>query len=232
MDRLINEFTVNRPIEQAWAVLTDVERIAPCMPGAQLEEIDGDVYRGVVKVKVGAISTAFKGEATFVERDDSAHRAVLKAEGRDTGGKGNADALITAGLSSVSPAVTKVTVETELRITGKVAQFGRGVMGDISKKLMTQFAGNLNTMLDRDGAAAATTSSAPATPDEPATVSPGEPAGRPAASTASGAPRQIDGPAADPIELSSVAGPALLKRLLPAIGGLAILLFVLRRLRK
>ena len=81
MDKLLNEFTVNRPIGETWTVLTDVERIAPCMPGATLEEIEGDVFRGVVKVKLGAISTAFKGQANFVERDDDAHRVVLKGEG-------------------------------------------------------------------------------------------------------------------------------------------------------
>ena len=101
MDKLLNEFTVHRPIAETWNVLTEVERIAPCMPGAALEEIEGDIFRGVVKVKLGAISTAFKGQANFVERDDTAHRAVLKAEGRDTTGKGNASALITAQLESI-----------------------------------------------------------------------------------------------------------------------------------
>ena len=121
MDKLLNEFTVNRPIDETWNVLTDVERIAPCMPGASLEEIEGDVFRGVVKVKLGAISTAFKGQANFIERDDEAHRAVLKGEGRDTTGKGNASALITAQLQSVDDATTRCVVETDLHITGKVA---------------------------------------------------------------------------------------------------------------
>ena len=115
-----------------------------------LEEIEGDIFRGVVKVKLGAISTAFKGQANFVERDDTAHRAVLKAEGRDTTGKGNASALITAQLESIDAGTTKCVVETDLHITGKVAQFGRGIMGDVSKKLMNQFATNLNTMLDQE----------------------------------------------------------------------------------
>ncbi|MEO5722719.1 MAG: SRPBCC family protein, partial [Ilumatobacteraceae bacterium] len=161
MDTLLNEFTVNRPINEAWEVLTDVERIAPCMPGAQLKEIEGDVFRGVVKVKLGAISTEFKGQASFTERDDTAHRAVLKAEGRDIGGKGNADAVITARLESVSPNVTKCAVETELRVTGKVAQFGRGIMADVSKKLMNQFATNLNTMLDEQQRTPDTATTAP-----------------------------------------------------------------------
>jgi len=257
MDKLLNEFTVNRPIEETWVVLTDVERIAPCMPGAQLEEIEGDVFRGVVKVKLGAISTAFKGQATFTERDDDAHRAVLKAEGRDTGGKGNADALITATLQSVSADVTKCVVETDLRVTGKVAQFGRGIMADVSKKLMNQFATNLNTMLDTQPAAAASpasevpTADAPAG-DEPAATSNGATSNgatstdaatsdatstdatpAPAAdATAAPTVRKIEGPAAEPIELSGVAGSAILKRLLPVLGGLAFLFVLLRRLRK
>ena len=132
MEKLLNEFVVHRPIDQTWAVLTDVERIAPCMPGAQLQEIEGDIYRGVVKVKLGPISTAFKGQAHFVGRDDANHKAVLKGQGRDTGGKGNADALITAQLEPQADGTTKCVVTTELHITGKVAQFGRG---QIAQKL-------------------------------------------------------------------------------------------------
>ena len=97
---LSNEFKVDVPLEHAWAILTDVERIAPCMPGAQLEEIEGDEYRGNVKVKVGPITAQYKGKATFIEKDDAAHKAVLKAEGRDSKGQGNASALITALLHS------------------------------------------------------------------------------------------------------------------------------------
>ena len=225
MEQLLNEFLVHRPIEQAWAVLTDVERIAPCLPGAQLQEVEGETYRGVVRVKLGPISTTFKGQASFVERDDSAHRAVLKGEGRDTGGKGNADALITAQLESVSAELTKCVVSTELHITGKVAQFGRGIMGDVSSKLMTQFANNLNKMLEAD-----TTEPEPVPAPAPA------PGPAPAADV-SEAPtkptvRQIQGPAGEPIELSDIAGSAVLKRLLPLFGGLVVLLLVLRRLRK
>jgi len=256
MDKLVNEFTVNRPIDEAWKILTDVERIAPCMPGATLEEIEGDVFRGVVKIKLGAISTAFKGQASFVERDDDAHRAVLKGEGRDTTGKGNASALITARLESVDDTSTKCNVETDLHITGKVAQFGRGIMGDVSKKLMNQFANNLNSMLDQSATAAepetaATTEAVPdATPSEesgsvqasdggtdaandgvPAAIGgdPTAPAGNP---TATSGVRKINGPAAAPIELSDVAGYAILKRVLPVVGGLVLMLIIIRRLRR
>src|SRR5262245_52517294 len=147
-EQIVNEFTVNRPIEEAWPIICDVERIAPCMPGAELEEIEGDVYRGKVKVKLGAVTADFKGEAQFTDRDDDMHNAKLHAKGRDTGGRGNAEADITAHAEALSPTSTKVVVTADLHITGKVAQFGRGIMGDVSKKLMAQFASNLNTMLD------------------------------------------------------------------------------------
>src|SRR5580693_5749966 len=97
---LTNEFRVAVPVDQAWDVLTDVERIAPCLPGAQLQEVEGDDYRGIVKVKVGPITAQYKGTARMVTRDAGAHRAVLRAEGRDTRGQGNANATVTATLSS------------------------------------------------------------------------------------------------------------------------------------
>jgi carbon monoxide dehydrogenase subunit G len=250
MDKLLNEFTVNRPIDETWAVLTDVERIAPCMPGAELKEIEGDIYRGVVKVKLGAIATAFKGQAKFVERDDTNHRVVLQGEGRDTTGKGNADAHVVATLHEVGPSATKVAIETELKITGKVAQFGRGIMGDVSKKLIAQFATNLNTMLDEgqttNGAAGTaedssdvaevaevaddTTVDAPAgSGAAPAAASAGAVA---AARAAKPQVRKIEGPASEPIELSGLAGGAILKRLLPVFAGLVVILVVVRRLRR
>lgn len=232
MEQLLNEFTVNRSVDHTWAVLTDVERIAPCMPGAQLQEIEGDVYRGVVKVKLGPISTAFKGQASFVERDDAAHRAVLKGEGRDTGGKGSADALITAQAEAVSAHVTKVVVSTELRVSGKVAQFGRGIMGDVSEKLMAQFAHNLNTMLDAEGdtpeEAAAAAAEAVHHAEEVAADAAAHTGAAPAAAETPTV-RTIQGPAAEPIELSDLAGGAMVKRLLPALGALLVLLLLLRR---
>ena len=237
MDKLLNEFTVIRPIEETWKVLTDIERIAPCMPGATLEEIAGDVYRGTVKVKLGAIATAFKGQATFIERDDANHRAVLKAEGRDTTGKGNAAAEITAHLEEVDPDTTKVVVETDLHITGKVAQFGRGIMGDVSKKLINQFANNLNTMIAERPESAAPVAEATAAEDSTTADGAAETAASSSANGASAAARdsgvrKINGPAGAPIELSDVAGSAILKRLLPLVGGLVLLLIIARRLRR
>ena len=147
---LSNEFDVPVPVNQAWELLTDLERIAPCLPGAQLQEIEGDEYRGIVKIKVGPITAQYKGAAHFVEKDAEAHKAILTASGRDTRGQGNASAAITAELTEKEDGVTHVSVLTDLTITGKVAQFGRGVIGDVSEKLLGQFVKNLETMILSD----------------------------------------------------------------------------------
>ena len=226
MEQLLNAFTVNRSIDHAWATLTDLERIAPCMPGAQLQEVEGEIYRGVVKVKLGPIATAFKGQATFVERDNAAHRATLKAEGRDTTGKGNADAIITAQLDAIDAHTTKVTVTTELRVTGKVAQFGRGVMGDVSEKLMAQFASNLNTMLDAEPDTAEEAAVASAAPAAAPTADATETAA-PTAPEAAAEKRTINSAEAAPLELSGVAGAAVAKRLIPTLVVIAAIVIVL-----
>jgi len=143
---LRNEFVVGVNIDKAWAILTDVEQIAPCMPGAALEDVRDGEYLGVVKVKVGPITAQYRGKASFVERDDEQYRAVLRAEGRDTRGQGNAHATITAELSPEGDS-TRVTVVTDLAITGRAAQFGRGVLADVSTKLLQQFVSCLETNL-------------------------------------------------------------------------------------
>jgi carbon monoxide dehydrogenase subunit G len=165
---LVNEFRVAVPIDQAWNVLTDLERIAPCMPGAELTAVDGDVFEGGVKVKVGPITARYKGKASFQEKDDVAHRAVIKAEGRETRGQGNANAIITAQLTEDGDG-TKAVVTTDLTISGKAAQFGRGVLADVSGKLLQQFVRCLESnVLSADVPAAA---SPPAVADgDPAPV--------------------------------------------------------------
>ncbi|HEY3483769.1 MAG TPA: SRPBCC family protein [Ilumatobacteraceae bacterium] len=238
-EQIVNEFTVNLPIDEAWAVITDVERIAPCLPGAQLEEVEGETFRGVVKVKLGAVTATFKGEAHFVERDDADHKAVLKAAGRDTGGRGNASADITAEAEPLSPTSTKVVVTADLHITGKVAQFGRGIMGDVSKKLIQQFADNLHTMLDEQGAApAAAAAEVSATPSAEegagndaagSAGDAGEPAAAPGAAPSSPTVRKIEGPATEPIDIAGMAGPAIAKRVVPVVLALLVVLFLLRR---
>jgi carbon monoxide dehydrogenase subunit G len=230
-EQLINEFTVNRPIEEAWPLITDLERIAPCLPGAELQEIEGPTYRGVVKVKLGAISSQFKGEAHFVERDDDNYRAVIKGTGRDTGGRGNASAEITAQAESLSPTSTRVAVTTDLHITGKVAQFGRGIMGDVSSKLMAQFADNLNEMIDEQGVGASADAEPPA-PTPTAESAPTD-AAPPTGTEASPAPqvRKIEGPATEPIDLMEVGGSSLVKRIVPALVAIVLVLLILRRRR-
>lgn len=155
---LANEFTVDVPLEEAWTVLTDVRRIAPCMPGAALEEVDGDDYHGVVKVKVGPITAEYRGKAHFIEQDGATHRAVLRAEGRETRGQGAASATITATLEP-SGSGTRVSVATDLALTGRVAQFGRGVLADVSNRLLGQFVDALETTVLSDGASSEAVSS-------------------------------------------------------------------------
>ena len=210
---LNHEFTVNVPVAEAWAILTDLERIAPCLPGAQLTEVEGDTYRGQVKIKVGPILAQFKGQASFVSRDDVAHKASLKGEGRDTTGKGNASAIITAELTSVTPTSTKCTVHTDLSISGKVAQFGRGALADVSDKLLAQFSENLNQLI----------SAAPA---------PSAPVVAETASASSEQPtiRKIDGPEVAPLNLLDTAGSTIAKRAIPALIGIAVLVAVLVKL--
>ena len=224
---LINTFDVSVPIEMAWKVLTDVERIAPCLPGAQLQEIEGNEYRGIVKVKVGPIQAQYKGKAIFIERDGVNFKAVLDASGRDTRGQGNASATITAQLEAAGDK-THVTVTTDLTVTGKVAQFGRGVLADVSAKILTQFVDNLEqTVLVDDAPTPVADVAAEAAP-----------AAAPAASAvAEEAPtiRKIDQPEPEAIDLLQ-AGSPVLKRAVPvlgvAIGALIVYGLVRRRRRK
>jgi len=149
---LKSEFRVGIPLEQAWSTLTDVEFIAPCMPGAQLTEVDGDEFKGGVKIKVGPITAQYKGSAKFVELDEANRRIVLEASGRDSRGAGNAAAEVTAEMTPDGDG-TVVSIATDLKVTGKVAQFGRGVLGDVSAKLMGQFVDNLEEMLSESAEA-------------------------------------------------------------------------------
>jgi carbon monoxide dehydrogenase subunit G len=196
---LNHEFIVNVPVNDAWIILTDLERIAPCLPGAQLTEVEGDTYRGQVKVKVGPIVAQFKGQASFVSRDDVAHTAMLKGEGRDTTGKGTASAIITAQLTEVTPTSTKCTVVTNLTISGKVAQFGRGALADVSDKLLAQFSENLNQLIDGSPAPATTA----------ATTAP--------VTAASPEIRKIESAEVAPLDLLGTAGAPILKRAIPVV---------------
>ncbi len=224
--KIEDEFRVDVPVDEAWKVLLDVERIAPCMPGAQLQEIEGDEYRGIVKVKVGPITAQYKGAARIVEADESSHKVVLKAEGRDTRGQGNASATVTATLAP-DEGGTVVHIDTDLNITGKVAQFGRGVMADVSSKLLGQFATNLERdVLSGNGNRPDTAEAPTASADADATAA----TPSPVESEAPGV-RKVDAPDAQPVDLFDTAGNAVAKRVVPIVLVIVALL-VFRSVRR
>jgi len=222
--KIEDNFRVDVPVEEAWKVLLDLERIAPCLPGAQLTEVEGDEYRGTVKIKVGPITAQYKGVAQIVEADEANHKVLLKAEGRDTRGQGNASATVTATLVGEGSSTT-VNIDTDLNITGKVAQFGRGVMADVSSKLLGQFAENLKQdVLSGEAPTAPAAGAAQEAPTEAAPVA-GAPteAGATDAAASSG-PRRIDSPEAEPIDLMDAAGGSVGKRLAPVIAAIVALI--------
>jgi carbon monoxide dehydrogenase subunit G len=239
--RIEDQFRVNVPVEEAWRLLLDIERIAPCMPGAALQEVEGDEYRGVVKVKVGPITAQYRGAARFAEVDEDAHRAVISASGRDTRGQGNASATVTAMLEPVDGG-TQVRIDTDLSITGKVAQFGRGVIGDVSSKLLAQFVENLERHVlsgratdedeevidleaqERDAAAA---SEIPG----PGLAAPSASAPHEVDASTNGA-RRIESVEPEPVDLLAVSGTPLLKRLAPVVAAVLALLLVGRARRR
>jgi carbon monoxide dehydrogenase subunit G len=251
--QLEHTFTVPAELEHAWQVLLDIERIAPCMPGAAIERVDGDDFTGTVKVRLGPIGLTYKGKASFLSKDAAAHRAVIKAQGKDARGNGTASATITATLTAQDEG-TLVVVQTDLNITGKPAQFGRGVMVDVGNKLLGQFADCLAGKLgDADASAAAdervvavSAAEPVASTDEPVAsaaeavgadlagadsvgvddppLAPPTPARQPAHAA----------PTSDvqPIDLLGSAGPAVAKRLVPVAVVVLILLLIVRRLRR
>lgn len=147
MEKLHNEFVVRRDIKTSFDVLTDLESIAPCLPGATLEGRDGEDFVGSVKVKLGAIAANFGGTVRIVEKNDATYSVTLLAKGREKGGRGMAEAVIDARLEEISANETRVVVDTDLKIMGKIAQFGRGIISDVSKQLIDQFASNLDRLM-------------------------------------------------------------------------------------
>ena len=223
---LQHSFSVPVDVDRAWAVLVDIEQVAPCMPGAALDTVDGDEFTGSVKVRLGPIGITYKGKARFVEKDQVAHRAVIDAQGKDARGNGTASATVTATLHPQDDG-TRVEVNTDLAITGKPAQFGRGVMVDVGNKLIGQFADCLAGKLAKPAEPAA---------DGPAPAAPAAVSGPPPAASQPDTPQTSpEAPAEEvaPIDLMASAGPAVLKRLAPVALLLAVLVLVivLRRRR-
>jgi carbon monoxide dehydrogenase subunit G len=224
--KIDNEFTVGVPIDRAWAVLTDLEGIAPCMPGAVLTGVEGDVYSGKVKIKVGPITSEYAGTARFTERDEANHRAVIDASGRDVRGAGNAAAAITAQLRAEGSS-TVVSVDTDLKISGKIAQFGSGMIKEVSTKLLGQFVDCLEGKLAAD----VPVLSAPATATPAAEGSAADGAGADgAAATAEGAPvGRTFTPSVEPapLNLVSIAGSSVYKRVLPLVAAIVVIVAVI-----
>ena len=225
---LTNEFEIDRPVAETWKILNDLEFIAPCMPGAQLTEIEGEEYRGMVKIKVGPITANYKGKARFIEQDEAKGQAVLKAEGRDPR-QGNANALVTANMEAIDASTTKVRVHTELSLSGKIASFGRGAIEDVSKKILGQFTDNLRDKLGP----------VPAEPEVPTTSTDTVSAvstdtvdqtGAPTASPAAVAPgvRKIDSPEAKPLDILQLGSDSItpLQKALPFVGAFMALILL------
>jgi carbon monoxide dehydrogenase subunit G len=245
---LDNSFTVPVPPDQAWDVLLDVKRIAPCMPGATVDEVDGDVVTGRIKVKVGPVSLTYRGTAKFIERDPGAHVMVMEAAGKETRGAGTASATVRAALGpDASGSGTQVTMHTTMNVTGRPAQFGRGVMVEIGGKLVDQFAANLAQLIAGDTAVGSAADGNPsAAPDAAAEASAGsvDGASAPTATTdiaggngaAAAAPASTAVPVVDTAEpaqedslnLVKLVGPAVLKRLVPVVLGAAALALLSR----
>ncbi|WP_432891971.1 SRPBCC family protein [Kribbella sp. CA-245084] len=226
--KLEHTFVVPAPVEQTWAAFNDLERVVPCFPGATLTTYDGDEFTGSCKVKLGPVSLQYSGNGTFLERDEADHHAVIEAKGKDRRGNGTATARVTARLAEADPGSTEVTVDTDLTITGRPAQFGRGLIQDVSNKLLDQFTTCLKTKLDttptdntpppRDAPA---THDAPATDDAPPASTPPPPDAPPP--PASSEPVEVS------LDLGTTLLPVLARRAAPYLIG-AVLALLLRRL--
>ena len=222
---LDNTFTVPVPPEQAWDVLLDVERIAPCMPGASVTSVDGDEIAGQVKVKLGPLSLSYKGTAKFTEKDEASHTIAIEATGKETRGAGTASATVHASLKpDDAEGQTTVSIHTSLNVTGRPAQFGRSLLPEVSGKLIDQFAANLAALID-------SSSSANAAPAQDAAT--GEGAG---AATAAGTAAATQAVASlqkqeDSLNLIKLVGGPILKRVLPIAAVAALIAIFGRRIR-
>src|SRR6516162_8309188 len=214
---LDNSFTVPVPPEQAWHVLLDVERVAPCMPGASVTSVDGDEVAGQVKVKLGPLSLSYKGTAKFTEKDQENHTIAIEASGKETRGAGTASATVQAGLKPADDeGHTLVSIHTALNVTGRPAQFGRSLLPEVSGKLIAQFAANLEALIEAD--AAGPTASAEGTSAEGAQSG--------SAETAVALPQQEDS-----LNLIKLVGGPVLKRVIPVAAVAALLAIFRHRIR-
>ncbi|QIN80478.1 hypothetical protein GBA65_20340 [Rubrobacter marinus] len=224
--KLNNEFTVNVPVEEVWNVLLDLERITPCLPGASLTQETGErEYDGAMKVKLGPVTQQYSGTVKIQEADESAHRAVLRADGKDARGQGTASATIISTLQDEGNGSTKVQVETDMQITGRAAQFGRGVQQQVSERLLQRFADCLEEEIQNGGASRGSSLAGA----QPSTNGSG---GGQAQSAQQGGGRQQD--EVEALDLGEASRDAVMERikpLVPLLAGAVALVFVLRLLR-
>ncbi len=248
---LQNTFVVEAPIADVWTAFLEPDRVAPCFPGATLKESDETSFAGTVKVKLGPIAMLYKGTGTYVETDETAHRTVIKANGKDSRGNGQANATVTMTLSEASATTTTVVVDTDLSITGKPAQLGRGIITEVAGKIIGQFADCLGQRLGADAeagepdagqeAAAATEPVVTAVPEaggaltgsapQPTEAEPESAAPKP---TTVPRPKPDYPPTPDAIDLLDSGGSAVAKRVAPVavgvvLGGLVVWLLTRRR---
>ncbi|WP_370939523.1 SRPBCC family protein [Amycolatopsis sp. cg13] len=230
--RLDHEFTVPAPIGEVWQAVIDPERVAPCMPGASLTKVEGDTFAGTVKVKLGPISLLYKGTGEFLEKDEAARKVVIKASGKDSRGGGTAAATVTLTLTERDGG-THGAVATDLAITGRPAQFGRGLISEVGGKILDTFAGNLAASLETPAEDAPAAAPAPAPASEEKTAE--KPAEAPAPEEK---PHLRSVPAGgstgetEAIDLLDYAGQSVAKRLAPVAAGAVVLLIVLAIVRK
>ncbi|MYW95658.1 SRPBCC family protein [Amycolatopsis rubida] len=242
--RLDHEFTVPAPIGEVWQAVIDPERVAPCMPGASLTKVEGDAFAGTVKVKLGPISLLYKGTGEFLEKDEAARKVVIKASGKDSRGGGTAAATVTLTLTERDGG-THGAVATDLAITGRPAQFGRGLISEVGGKILDTFAGNLAASLEApvtEVPAAKTeekVAEAPAAKGKHAAADKTVAAEKPAAeAVADEKPHLRSVPAGgstgetEAIDLLDYAGQSVAKRLAPVAAGAVVLLIVLAVVRK
>lgn len=215
---LVHDFTVPVPADQAFELLVDLQKVAPCLPGAAVTSVDGDTFEGGMKIKLGPISMTFKGDGELVEKDAAAHRAVIKAQGRDAKGNGGAQATVTATLAERNGS-TDVHVVTDLNVTGKAAQFGGGVMKDVSNRMLGQFADNLSQLIQSGGI---TESAAPAHTNGTPVGSPAASSTGPSAPAATFTPAGDDGLDAMSLFLGSDAVKSIVKPVAIGAAGLVI----------
>ncbi|HET6698442.1 MAG TPA: SRPBCC family protein [Nocardioidaceae bacterium] len=228
---LQHRFTVPAPVEQTWSAFNDIESVAGCFPGATVTSVDGDDFQGTCKVKLGPIALTYSGSGTFVERDEAAYRFVIEAKGKDKRGNGTAAATVTAVLSAEAADRTAVEVGTDLAITGKPAQFGRGVIQDVSDKLLQQFVDCLQSKVGAPQQGE--TEPEPEGPPEPAAQPAAQPGAEPAPQPAAEPARQtaassMDGQ--DALDLGATVLPALARAYWKQAAGVLLALLVLRRL--